>query len=164
MKTLYLVRHAKSSWDFPHLSDYNRPLNKRGKKNAPQMGQRLAARSIRPDILLSSPAKRAYSTAKSVAKEIKYPIEMIHTHEQIYHAGARDLLSVIQNVSDQHQTLMLVGHNPGFTDLANDLANESISNIPTAGLVAIKFKVDSWSLVNFGQGAMVFFDYPKKQI
>ncbi|MGI9541890.1 MAG: SixA phosphatase family protein [Cyclobacteriaceae bacterium] len=162
MKTLYLVRHAKSSWDFPHLSDFNRPLNKRGKKNAPEMGKRMAMKNISPDLLLASPAKRAFSTAKSVAKELNYAVEMIQTDESIYHAGVGDLLFAIQKVSDQYQSLMLFGHNPGFTDLANDLTGELIANVPTAGVVAIEFQADQWSAVNLGQGKMLFFDYPKR--
>lgn len=127
------------------------------------MGQRLAAQSISPDLLLASPAKRAFTTAKSIAKALNYPIEMIQTDEDIYHAGVGDLLSVIQKVSDQNRTLMLFGHNPGFTDLANDLAGELIANVPTAGVVAIEFQVDQWRNVAPGQGKMLFFDYPKKQ-
>lgn len=126
------------------------------------MGQRLAAVNISPNLLLASPAKRAYSTAKSIAKELDYPIEMIQTDERIYHAGVGDLLSVIQNVSDQFKELMLFGHNPGFTDLANDFTGEFIENVPTAGVVAIEFQTDQWSAITLGQGKLLFFDYPKK--
>ena len=162
MRTLFLVRHAKSSWDYPELADIDRPLNSRGAKNAPQMGRRLHHKGIRPDLLLSSPANRAISTAYEIAKEIGYPSESVKSSKDIYHAGERELLRIVQNQDDQHSTIMLFGHNPGFTWFANSLTGEQIENIPTAGIVAIEFDCDSWKNVTYDQGKMQFFDYPKK--
>jgi len=162
MKTLYLVRHAKSSWNFPELADIDRPLNSRGAKNAPQMGKRLHQKGIQPDLLLSSPANRAISTAYDMAKEIGYPSEMVQSSKDIYHAGESELLRIVQKQDDQHSTIMLFGHNPGFTWFANSLTGEYIDNIPTAGIVAINFDCDSWGEIEFYQGKMEFFDYPKK--
>ncbi|QSE97426.1 SixA phosphatase family protein [Fulvivirga lutea] len=161
MKTLYLVRHAKSSWDYPELTDFERPLNKRGERDSPEMGKRLRKKGILPDLLLSSPANRALTTCKNIAQEIGYPKKKIATDRSIYHAGENTLLKVVQNVSDEHQSLMLFGHNPGFTDFANELANTDIYNIPTCGVFACSFEVKKWSEISFGYGQLLFYDYPK---
>lgn len=160
MKTLYLVRHAKSSWDYPELSDFDRPLNHRGERDAPRMGQYLNGLNIRPYLLLSSPANRALTTAKKIATIIGYTSQ-VATDDRIYHAGSSSLLSVVQDQDDQMDSLMLFGHNPGFTDFANALANENIDNIPTAGACQIDFDVQNWNEVDFGKGRMIFFQYPK---
>ena len=162
MKTLYLVRHAKSSWDFPELPDDQRPLNKRGKRNAPEMGIRLKKQEILPDLMLSSPAVRAYDTCKIIAKKIGYPKKKIQKDTDIYHAAPRELLGIIQRTDPSFNSLMLFGHNPGFTELANDLANTAIWNIPTCGVFACVFGVDTWRDIRFGSGQMLFYDYPKR--
>ncbi|MDN5216448.1 histidine phosphatase family protein [Fulvivirgaceae bacterium BMA12] len=162
MKTLYVVRHAKSSWDFPQLSDFDRPLNKRGKRNAPDMGNRLKMRGILPDLIIASPANRALTTAKKIAKEIGYPVESIRENDQIYHSSEATLLQIIKDTPDNIQGLMLFGHNPGFTDLANFLGDQWIDNVPTCGIVAIAFDVESWTSVAPKTGKNLFFDYPKK--
>ena len=162
MKTLYLVRHAKSSWDFPELADIDRPLNSRGAKNAPQMGKRLRQKGIKPDLLLSSPANRAITTALEIAKEIGYPIEAVMRSRDVYHADERELLRIVRQQDNKHSSLMLFGHNPGFTWFANFLTGEHIDNIPTAGIVAITLDCDSWQDANNKLGKLDFFDYPKK--
>lgn len=163
MRTLYIVRHAKSSWDFPHLSDHDRPLNNRGKKNAPEMGQRLKKRGIKPDLLISSTAKRAHKTAQKIAEEIGYPEEDIILTRQLYHAGISEIAEVISFDNDPFPTLLIFGHNPGFTSFANWLTGESIENIPTAGIVAAELDIKSWKNMRQGSGKMLFFDYPKKK-
>jgi len=162
MKTLYLVRHAKSSWDYPDLDDFERPLNKRGMRDAPKMGKRLKERDILPDLLLSSPATRAINTAREIAYQIDYPEENIETDEEIYHAGKDILLRVLRAQNDSINSIMLFGHNPGFTNFANAIANQDIDNVPTAGIVAIEFKNAGWGNLDFGDGKLLFFDYPKK--
>ncbi len=163
MKELYLVRHAKSSWDYLHLSDFERPLNKRGKRNAPDMGSRLANRKIKPDLMLSSPANRALTTCEIIAKEIGYDSNSIATDDNIYHAGSSTLLEVLQTIDDQHKSVMLFGHNPGFTDFANRLAQTDIYNIPTCGVFACAFEIESWKYVSFGTARLLFYDYPKNK-
>ena len=163
MKTLYIARHAKSSWDFPELTDIDRPLNGRGNKNAPEMGQRLFKRNIKPDLLLSSPANRAFTTAQKIAQEIGYPLEEISTSQEIYHVGSGELMDIVRGQNDSINSLMIFGHNPGFTWFANSLTGENIDNIPTCGIVAIEFDVDSWSNIEAGEGKLIFFDYPKKK-
>ena len=162
MKTLYLVRHAKSSWDFPDLADIDRPLGKRGIKNAPEMAERLTARNIYPEIMVSSPAVRALETAKVIANTIGYPEKEIIINTKVYHGNVRELLEAVQSTDDPYDSLMLFGHNPGFTAFANLLANEQIENIPTCGIFACNLPVDHWSEVSLGCAEMLFFDYPKK--
>ncbi len=162
MKKLFIVRHAKSSWDNPKLDDYDRPLNKRGKRNAPEMGKRLAQKNIKPDLIISSPAKRAASTAKRIAREISYPVDKIIKNDRIYHGSNSEVIDVIRNVKDSVNTLMIFGHNPGFTDLANYLSGSNIYNIPTCGVVEIDFNINTWKDIDRNGGDLIEFDYPKK--
>jgi phosphohistidine phosphatase len=162
MKRLFLVRHAKSSWDDSSLDDIDRPLNSRGQKNAPEMGLRLRKQGIIPDLLISSPAKRALTTAKKISEEIGYPKKNIQIDDRLYHGSSSSMISIIQSLKKKINSVMLFGHNPGFTDFANSLCGINIYNIPTAGIVAIDFSTDSWSEVDYNTGELVFFDYPKK--
>lgn len=161
MKTLILVRHAKSSWDDPSLSDHDRPLNKRGLHDAPIMGKRLNKKSIIPDFMLSSSANRALSTCKIIAEQIQYPATKIVADKTIYHAGEDELLSVVQQLEDTDSVVMLFGHNPGFTYFANSLTKSNIDNIPTCGVVACLFDIERWKEVSWGMGKVQFFDFPK---
>ena len=161
MKSLFLVRHAKSSWKHPDLPDRLRPLNKHGQRDAPVMGERLAKREIAPDLITSSPASRAMATAKVIAREIGYPEEDIRADERLYGASAFELLEIIQELGDHLDRVMLVGHNPGLTDLANDLGCD-IDNVPTCGIVELAFDIDSWALVDDVEPKQMDFDYPKK--
>jgi len=163
MKKLYLVRHAKSSWEDSSLDDIDRPLNERGKNNAPEMGERLKKLGILPDLLISSPAKRARSTAKRIAEKIGYPKNEILINEGLYHGSDDMLIEVVQQLPDTAESVMLFGHNPGFTYFANRLCHINIYNIPTAGIVAIDFQIDKWQDAALGKGELVFFDYPKKK-
>jgi phosphohistidine phosphatase len=162
MKQLYLVRHAKSSWKNPELADMERPLNKRGKRDAPFMGKRLSRHNVQPDLIISSPAKRALSTAKSIAQEIGYPRKRIVANESVYMASVQTLLKTIQDIDESHSRAILLGHNPGLTELAVRLSQHQVDNIPTCGIFCIDFNVDSWKEVSEGTGTFAFFDYPKK--
>lgn len=162
-KFLYLIRHAKSSWKDTSLRDFDRPLNQRGKRDAPEMGRRLASSGVIADLMLTSPAKRALTTCRILAKEIDYPSAAIEQDEDIYHAGPSTLIDVVNEIDDTWRTVLLFGHNPGFTDFANRLNNTGIDNIPTCGIVLCRFDVDSWKEIRFGSGKQVFFDYPKNQ-
>ena len=162
MKRLYLLRHAKSSWGDTALGDVERPLNKRGKRDAPTMGKRLKKRKAEPDLILSSPAKRAVKTASIVAKEIGFPKKKIATDGSIYAASVSELLDVVRNIDDAYGRVMLVGHNPGFTDLADILADGSVGDMPTCAVCCLDFDCDSWKAVSEGGGKIVFYDYPKK--
>jgi phosphohistidine phosphatase len=165
MKTIYLVRHAKSSWEEEGLSDFDRPLNSRGVRDAPRMGKRLKEKHILPDLILSSPANRAVSTCRAIASILLYNEDKIKTTKELYHADEDDILAVIATVDDSCNSLMLFGHNPGLTDFANSLSenNNLIRNIPTCGVVCFTFAVDTWKKIVPGTGKFVFFDFPKSK-
>jgi phosphohistidine phosphatase len=164
MKILYLVRHAKSSWKFPELSDHDRPLNKRGKRDAPDMANRLKSKGVLPDTLISSTANRAYTTAQNIAKGIGFSAAEIIPNSDLFHAESSEIIEVIQGINNTHESAMIFGHNPGFTTTANRLINLGIDNIPTCGVLVISFAVDSWSEIDSNKGELVFYDYPKKVI
>jgi phosphohistidine phosphatase len=162
MKTLILIRHAKSSWDDPDLDDRDRPLNGRGKRDAPLMGAVLRKRGLSPDRIISSPARRALKTAKLIAALIDFPASQIAVDDRIYLAAAQTLLDVIQELPDEPNQVMLFGHNPGFTELVSVLTGTGVGNVPTCGVVSIEFAVDSWAAVSPAAGRLKFFDYPKQ--
>jgi len=162
MKILYLVRHAKSSWKYSGLDDFERPLNKRGRKNAPLMGGVLKKRGVLPDLILSSPANRAATTGRIIAAEIDYPLEDIIYIESIYGAGERGMIGMIKEMDDEINKLMLVGHNPGMTNLANTVGNDPVSNIPTSGVYCVHLEISSWEMIRDQCGKTEFFEYPKK--
>ena len=154
-KTLYIARHAKSSWDDMTLSDFERPLNKRGKRDAPYMAQVLKEKGIKPDLILSSPAKRAKKTAQHYHELLGGERRF---DERIYEASAMSLLYLIQESLEKVDRLMIVSHNPGLTALNDMLSDKSIYNIPTAGVVGISFDEE----VAVHNGEQLFFEYPKK--
>jgi phosphohistidine phosphatase len=164
MKTLYVIRHAKSSWDDTDLSDFDRPLNERGKRDAPRMGKRLKEKSVHPDLMLSSPAKRAWSTCKRIAEVLGYPEENIKADKGLYHANEDNILAILRKIDDKYNTVLIFGHNPGLTDFINSLSRDKkmkIFNIPTCGIVAFSLDVEHWNLIDYGNGKFLFFDYPK---
>jgi len=160
MKTLYLARHAKSSWKNPELSDIERPLNKRGKKDAPYIGNILKEKGVKPDIIISSPAVRARKTAVAIAENIEYPKNKILIDDKIYESSSSGLLNIIKSFNDKYDSVMMFGHNPAFTMLNNYLTDSYIDNIPTCGVVGIQFN-SSWKKIGSESGKTVFFIYPK---
>lgn len=161
-KQLLICRHAKSSWRDASLSDIQRPLNKRGERDAPEMGRRLVRRGIRPDLIMTSPAVRAKTTAELYAAQLGYPLLRMQIHADQYAAAPSRLLSLVQALDPGLETVLMVGHNPESTILANLLGNLGIANIPTSGIVALEFPVASWGEIAEGTGFLHFFDYPKK--
>ena len=162
MKTLYLIRHAKSSWKFPELDDFDRPLNKRGKHDAPMMGKRLQQQGILPDLIISSPAKRAKKIAQAIARAVGFTPSAIQYDRTVYEASAEGLLAIVRGTDDQGATLMLVGHNPELTALANRLTTHYIDNVVTSGVVAMAFPTDRWAEVGEdSKGQFLWYDYPK---
>jgi len=162
VKRLTLIRHAKSSWDDLSLSDAERPLNRRGQTDAPGMGNRLKAMGFQPDLMISSPAVRASTTAEIIASAINYPVSEIVYERVLYLAGVDQLLDVIAAQADSVQHLALFGHNPGFTDFANALAPGVTDNVPTTGVVSVTLDSDDWALYAKLPGTLDFFEYPKK--
>ncbi len=163
MKTLILVRHAKSSWDDPYQADHDRPLNERGERDAPRMGKRLKEKEITPDLIISSTATRARETAIKITQSLGVQESRIQTNKNLYHADEDMMLRLIRKLPDTADCVMLFGHNPGLTDFSNAMTEDFIDNIPTCGVVQIACPVDAWSQVDFGGGKVVFFDYPKSR-
>lgn len=161
MKIVTLLRHAKSSWKEPQLSDIERPLNKRGRRDAPLMGQRLARRDFKPELIISSPAVRAVTTAESIAAAIGFEVAQISIERRIYHASSDELLNILHSQDDRCDHVMLTGHNPGLTELVELLAQAGISNIPTCGIATLGFQVDHWRDMIAGDGELLAYDFPK---
>ena len=161
MKILTIVRHAKSSWNHPDLSDRQRPLNSRGKRDAPVMGKRIVDHGIRPSLIITSPAKRAWTTAKIIAAEIGYPAEFLQREDSLYLASLDDLLDAVVAQDAGFNSLMVVGHNPGLTEFANFLIPGLTNNLPTAGVVSVQIDQDDWNLYEQPKAELLAFDYPK---
>lgn len=162
-KRLFLLRHAKSSWDDSKVDDHSRPLNERGKRDAVIMGRRLRQRGWVPDRIVSSGAVRAYATARAVARELRYPVRAIVKTDDLYLAEPSTLLACVLATSDMVGSLMLVAHNPGLTDFANALCDERIDNLPTCGLYCVDFPVAHWREATPGRATFVLFDSPKNR-
>lgn len=161
MKNLILIRHAKSSWDNPAWSDLERPLNKRGKRDAPIMGRLMKEQGLLPDLILTSPARRARKTASKIAKEVGYPKEQIIIAESIYLQGTTKLIELIGTQNDETNRIFLIGHNPEMTELASHLTRSNIDNVPTCGIVSIEFPFDSWRRVSEEAGILTLFERPR---
>ena len=161
MKTLILVRHAKSSWTDPALPDRDRPLNDRGKRDAPKMATRLAKDGVNPDLILSSPARRARATARIIAKALDYKRKAIQEDDGLYAVEADDLLRVIRGLDDKLKSVMLVGHNPELTELAHGLSSR-IAYMPTCAVALFEFDIRSWSAAGREKPASVTFYAPKQ--
>lgn len=162
MKTLYLVRHAKSSWKYPALDDFERPLNKRGRRNAPFMGRVLKKLRVNPDLVISSPANRAATTARIIADIIDFPLDKIQYSETLYEFNEADLIPVVRQIENSVNKAMLVGHNPAITDLANTIGDTAIHNIPTCGVFGVDLNISSWAKIGEHCGKLKFFEFPKK--
>lgn len=161
MKTLYIMRHAKSSWKYEDLSDHDRPLNKRGRDDAPLMAQELAINNTKLQLIISSPAVRALTTATLVARELNYDADDIMVEERIYGADAEELLEITREAPAEVDSLMLVGHNEAITEFANLISPKHIASMPTAGVVALRFDCKSWYDIARENAELLFFDTPK---
>lgn len=162
MRSLTIVRHAKSSWKHHGLSDRERPLNKRGERDAPIMARRVAEAGIRPSQIISSPAVRAWTTARIFARELGYPAEFLQREDGLYLASLDNLLDVVATQDASFNHLMLFGHNPGLTDLVNYLVPGLTSNLPTAGVVSVNLESEDWMLYDRPRPELALHEYPKK--
>ena len=160
MKTLYLVRHAKSYWKDQSIPDFDRPLNSRGKRDAPFMGEVLKDKKIKLGLIISSPAKRTKKTAIEIAAKIGYPEKKILYQEELYEASSNTLIKVIRKIDEKYDSVMMFSHNPGLTLLNNHIANNYIDNIPTCGIVALEFD-RKWNELDKNTCKFLFFEYPK---
>jgi phosphohistidine phosphatase len=161
MKTLFLVRHAKSSRDDSSLPDQDRPLDERGKQDAPTMGRRLAKRDVKLDLLVSSPALRALTTAQLIAEEVGYKRKDIVVDDRLYASSPDGLLAIIRMLDKRLDRVMFFGHNPEFSDLAHRLSSEII-DMPTSAVAEFNFDTKAWSDVGEVEPVNAVLDYPKK--
>ncbi|MDQ6959971.1 MAG: histidine phosphatase family protein [Mariprofundaceae bacterium] len=161
MKKLCLVRHAKSSWKHLDLDDFDRPLNRRGMQDAPSMGKCLARRGVRPDALVSSPAKRAMQTAVALADGMGIPSNEIREDRRIYAASTSTLIAIIQGWDDTWERVMMVGHNPGIAEAAAVLTGEWVGHVPTCTVMELGLDVASWRDVAPGCGKLRLKVVPK---
>lgn len=162
MKRLYLVRHAKSSWDDHSIPDFERPLSKRGFRDAPSMGKYLAENGHIPELMISSPATRAVSTAEIFAEETGYPKEKILKEEKIYEADVSDLIELVSGLENKYSSAMLFGHNPGLSFFAAFLLTDHAESLSTCAILCIDFDVLSWKEISAESGKKVFSVYPKE--
>lgn len=163
MKHLFLIRHAKSSWDSATMKDFDRPLNERGKKDAPKMVKKLSAKKIKLDALLSSTAKRALTTAQYFAEEFGIKKKDIIQIPELYHANPNDFYEVIEHADDELNNIAVFSHNPGITEFINELTDKKLMNMPTCGIFAIKIHSNTWKGFASATKDFWFFDYPKSE-
>jgi len=161
MKVLYLVRHAKSSWDYPQLLDKDRPLNHRGDKNAEAMSKYLKKRISCPDIFICSTSRRTRETAAYFQRAFKVDESQITYKDELYHAYPQNFEQVISHIDNNIESAMLFAHNPGITDYVCQLTSGYIENIPTCGVAAIDLDIDHWNEINGAKGELIFYYYPK---
>lgn len=162
-RILVLIRHAKSSWNNPLLSDYNRPLNERGLRDAPEMGRRLAKHNVKPDLIIASTARRAAETAKAIAAGVGYAEEAIQWVDELYHCVPAVFKEVLSTVDDKVKSVFMVAHNPGTTEFAHSLvAGLPAGEVPTCAAVGVTFKTAHWRSLSKENATVLFFETPKK--
>jgi phosphohistidine phosphatase len=162
MKTIIIIRHAKSSWEFG-IADFDRPLNDRGKKNAPEMAKRLLDKKISIDAFVSSPAKRAKQTAELFCTTYNRNPNEIIFEESMYNAPAKDFFAVIKNLDNKFSTVAIFSHNTGLTNFVNQLVDDVfIDNVPTCGVFAVTIDITNWKDFTDAKKQLLFFDYPKQ--
>ena len=163
MKTLLLLRHAKSSWSDEGISDIDRPLKKSGVQNAIEVAEKLKLRKVLPDLIISSPAVRAVSTALIFARTLSYPYQGILLNEMVYDFSKEALLTLIHNLDDNFDNVMMVGHDPALTHLLNHLSGKAFEKIPTASVACIQFNVKHWQKTGPKNGKFLFIESPGKE-
>ncbi len=163
MLRLTLIRHAKTEPAYDGQEDWDRALETRGQRDAPEMGKRLKGRHFKPDRVLSSPAVRALATATIIVRELGISASKVIQDERLYLASPKDMLTVVQELGGSAKHLMIFGHNPGITEFAEQISSErSIDNMPTCATYTVQFDIDDWSKLDWGMGVDAEFDYPKK--
>ena len=161
MKTLIVVRHAKSSWSESGISDFDRPLNERGKRDAPEMADRLQKELKKIDLFISSPAKRAKKTAQLFAEKFRYDEGKIVFFPELYLAGPRDFVAAITQTSPEVNSVIIFSHNPGITEFVNTLTDTRIDDMPTCAVFIATVNSDKWSDFEKADKEFQLFDYPK---
>lgn len=163
-RRLVIIRHAKSSWANPGQQDFDRPLNDRGEHDAPMMGERLRKRDILPDVIITSPAKRAVQTAKRISTAVGYDKGQIRKVDQLYHCTPSVLEELILSLDAELKTVFIIAHNPGITEFVNTVSDTfRIDNVPTCGVTVIQLSADNWTNFLDTQKQVLLFDYPKNK-
>jgi phosphohistidine phosphatase len=160
---LYLVRHAKSDWSEQGQKDFDRSLNARGHREAPKMGRFVADLGIKPDLILCSPAVRAKLTCEYFSEQMHFDLEQVEYVEDLYEASLRTLLRIINEFKGEYKRIMVFGHNPGFTYLAEYLTKAEIGNLPTCSIYGIGFETDNWAEISGATGSTLLYEYLKKK-
>ena len=161
MKAIYLIRHAKSDWNNSELSDFERPLNKRGLRDAPFMGGKLSELKFNPDLIICSPAQRTTSTAQLLCSKTNYSFEHIKFEPSIYESSLNNLIELINDLPNTANEVAMIGHNPSTTMLSNYLTDDYIGNMPTCSIVKIELEIEDWNEIVQGIGSQKYFIYPK---
>lgn len=162
MKTVYIIRHAKSSWSDTTMSDFDRPLNERGKKDAPAMAEKLLEKKIKIDAFITSPAKRAKKTCLAFSKIYGADKDDIFLVDELYNAVERRFYEIISGLDDKFKRVAIISHNPGISDFVNSLIpSVKIDNMPTCAVFAVEIDVERWADFNTSTKKFLFFDYPK---
>ncbi len=162
MKRIYIIRHAKSSWSDLSLDDFDRPLKKRGKEDIKNIAQWLKKEGIKPDKVISSPAKRAVKTLKILETVLNIKKNIINFDKNIYEAHVGYLIKMIEKLDNRYNNVFIIGHNPSLSELSEYFTDTIITNIPTSGVMAIEFEIKKWSEIKNKKGKILFFIYPKK--
>ncbi len=163
-RILHIVRHAKSSWDYENITDLDRPLKVRGIVNAYEMARRMKIRNTLPSLIISSPANRALHTAIIFARVIELPFDRLRIDPELYASDTDTLYHLIKKLDDNYHSVMIFGHNPEFSGLANLFAKEPLNEVPTCGMVSITFDTVRWKEIGRDRVTEVFFDFPKKEM
>ncbi len=164
MKTLLLVRHAKSSWADSSISDFERPLNNRGKHDAPEMAKRLKAKKLGIDLFVSSPAMRAKKTAELFMRELDAKSKDLFLAKDLYEAPADNFYATIESLPDNKDAVAMFAHNPGITNFINAIGLTSLIEMPTCGIYAITVDTQHWADFENSEKKFLFFDYPKAEV
>lgn len=162
-RTLVMIRHAKSSWVNPLQSDFERPLNERGKREAPEMAGKLKQAGITPDLIICSKAKRTRQTAKRICEVLGYDMANVHWEEKLYHCIPSVFDELLYEVDEKVKTVFIIAHNPGITEFVNQLSPDfSIDNMPTCGIACARFSAAEWNMFPLVQKTVFLFEYPEK--
>ena len=160
-KTVYIVRHAKSSWDNFALSDHDRPLLPVGIKKTKRISKYLKSKKVLPDLFISSSAVRAFETARLIAKGIGYETDAIDNRKELYHAGIDEIYDELFSIDNSVNSVMIFGHNPTFTFFVNNFVSPEIDNLPTSGVVGVEFKANSWESIANAKFKVNFVVFPR---
>jgi phosphohistidine phosphatase len=162
MKTLYLTRHAKSSWDDPNVEDIDRSLKSTGIQDAYLMGKHLKSKGISPEIILTSPAARAINTAVIFASQFNYPPEEIKIFQKIYESAPNDIIEAVLSAKTKANSIMIFGHDPSLTNLVFQLTGKELEKIPTSATAGIELQINDWNELSSAEGKFLFLEKPKE--